>query len=278
MKHYLIPELSTVAGSCLTLENWEQVGVEMVSYSLALLLMKPGMDYLQSLPNLASYVGWKGSIVLNASSLKLNNHGNYSIRSQYDGRLLSYTVDELWHFIIKLSPQIVILPQGFTEKYDISKLLLSENIKLFFPLDDSQSNINFNQHGVYIEFSEGMEDDLREKLKSIDNRQIYVRGSIFASLLQELKALGVTYIESDKPSEDAYKGLVYSRDGVINLGESKNHTFDVIESSCKCPTCQQKLTSAYLHHLYMNTPLLCQRFLIQHNWSMARASEFKLSI
>lgn len=74
------------------------------------------------------------------------------------------------------------------------------------------------------------------------------------------------YGESDKPANDACSGIVYSADGAIDLREKRYAMqFECIDEQCQCPTCRQRLTRAYLHHLLEHTPLLCHRFLIQHN-------------
>ncbi len=59
---------------------------------------------------------------------------------------------------------------------------------------------------------------------------------------------------------------MYSISGPIDLRlSSERMNFNVLDPNCSCPTCTQKLTRAYLHHLLQHTPLLCQRFLILHN-------------
>ena len=78
-------------------------------------------------------------------------------------------------------------------------------------------------------------------------------------LLQESPA-------SDEPAKAAMQGIVYTKEGDIDLTDPKfQMQFTNIDDSCSCPTCNQKLSKAYLHHLLIHTPLLCQRFLIQHN-------------
>lgn len=114
----------------------------------------------------------------------------------------------------------------------------------------------------------------------------------------------IAYIETNLPAQDAISGKVYttkSQDHQEDLSfekDSYNSNNDsngdfgnfaaakskanpvsiiqltdllnpkphqVIDENCQCPTCAQGLTQAYLQHLFFNTPLLCYRFLIQHN-------------
>lgn len=75
-----------------------------------------------------------------------------------------------------------------------------------------------------------------------------------------------TLYASDRPAQDALQGVVYDEKAVLSLHDSSYALdFELLEAHCSCPTCQQSLTRAYLHHLLQSTPLLCQRFLMMHN-------------
>ena len=71
---------------------------------------------------------------------------------------------------------------------------------------------------------------------------------------------------SDQPAYDALQGLVYQGARCFSITAPDERLNDeLIDNHCQCETCSQGFTRAYLHHLYTQTPLLCQRFLIQHN-------------
>lgn len=198
IKKQFVPILTTQAGLCLTYDNWEAIGINAVSYHLDALLMKPGFDRLFEVTNLASYVGWKKNILLNASMLKPNRVGDYVVKSHYDGARLLFTHEQLTALIAHLNPTMVLLPG-----------------------DVMQNSIHY---------------------------------------------AGVEYIESDKPALDGYNGIVYEASGTFCIqDEAQRLQFEIIDTSCACPTCSQGFTRAYLHHLFQHTPLLCQRLLIQHN-------------
>jgi len=73
-------------------------------------------------------------------------------------------------------------------------------------------------------------------------------------------------IDSDAPAKAGMQGQVCAEEGLINiLDASMAMDFNPISNHCACKTCQQPFSRAYLHHLLQNTPLLAQRFLIQHN-------------
>lgn len=74
------------------------------------------------------------------------------------------------------------------------------------------------------------------------------------------------WIESDTPAANGMKGRIYTSSGVIDITDSSHALqFFPLDDACACPTCQTGFTRAYLHHLLAQTPLLCQRYLIQHN-------------
>ncbi len=76
-----VPIVSSLAGGCLTAENWQRCGVQVVSCRLTDLLLKPGLDVLNKLPNLASYFGQPSAVLLNATMPKQDRHGQYLLVS-----------------------------------------------------------------------------------------------------------------------------------------------------------------------------------------------------
>lgn len=70
---------------------------------------------------------------------------------------------------------------------------------------------------------------------------------------------------SAQPIKDACMGIAYG-ENIININDRK-YAFDfaLLQANCNCSCCTQNFTRAYLHHLYAKVPLLCQRYLTQHN-------------
>ena len=97
-----VPVLTSAAGSCLTAKNWSEAGVTLVSCHLSSLVIKPGLGYLKTLPNLASYIGWEGNFLLNASMPVRVSDGNYTLRSPYDGSLLTVSIENIVDFILQM--------------------------------------------------------------------------------------------------------------------------------------------------------------------------------
>jgi queuine tRNA-ribosyltransferase len=84
--------------------------------------------------------------------------------------------------------------------------------------------------------------------------------------LPELHAPQLAACICDQPAKDALGAFIYQKSGPFLLSlHQYREDFRPLDSQCQCPTCLQKCTRAYLHHLFVHTPLLCQRFLIQHN-------------
>ncbi len=265
----MTPILTTPAGSCLTPANWQEAGVGVASCYLAALLMKPGFDVLRTLPHLASYVSWEGLLVLNASLPPISADGVYTWRSHYDGSRIRHSIDDILALIASLQPHMVILPEGMWQKYNAQVQLLPETIFPFIPLGEvSESSVISRSHGIYIEFNKktSSTSTLLEQLHQYEDKPYYVAGDLDLPLMAELVKQGVTYVESDRPADDACHGRVYCGEGELAIEQRDlSMQFALIDEHCHCPTCSQQFTRAYLHHLFEQTPLLCQRLLVQHN-------------
>lgn len=263
MNSGFIPVFTSISGSCLTMENWQELNIHDLSFYLDALLMKPGFALLNALPNLRSYYGWSGTLSLNASMLAANSAGIYTLRSNYDGSQLSINHSELYLLISKLEPIRVILPPGFLSYLVEEDLTFPEKLSLFVPASEGSDS---DELGIYLVYNESESfADLCGQVQQFAAKPLYLSGDFSYSQAQELIAIGANWLESDKPASDALLGQIYDKD-VFNLIESESATqFIPLSANCSCPTCNQKLTRAYLHHLFLNTPFLCQRFLIQHN-------------
>lgn len=255
-----VPVLTSEAGLCLTALNWQEVGITTVSYALDALLLKPGLDALHTMPNLASYLGWSGDLVLNASALKRDKQGCYTIISPFDGSKMNLTPERLITLIHHLKPNAVILPKQIVEDFPEIWAQWNQAIKPFIHVFDLQTWQAHGFHGVYFTH------DTLDLVSKCQNMPRYVIADIPPDRLIDFKAQGVEWIESNAPAQQAMQGQVYDASGICDLTQTEVALdFDVIDNACKCPTCSQRLTKAYLHHLLQHTPLLCYRFLIQHN-------------
>lgn len=266
-KSHFIPVFTSETGSCLTLANWQEVGVDKATYDLTSLLMKPGFELLSTLPDLKSYTGWSKNLFLNAAMPKMGREGDYTLRSIYDGSRKRYTQDELLKLIVQLKPHFVLLPEGMGRVGQA----LPENIMPFFAPDDLPTLVE-RAHGVYFFYDTAMPfSGLVQKILKYKDIPCYVGGELSLSLMLELANIGVEYIASDVPARDACLGTIYCKEADFLLkDDAQRLSFALIDEKCTCPTCEQQLTRAYLHHLLEHTPLLCQRFLIQHNVNCAR--------
>ncbi|KTD23554.1 queuine tRNA-ribosyltransferase [Legionella lansingensis] len=257
-----IPILTTPAGGCLTLANWQETGVQTVCLQLHILLLKPGVSLLNSLPNLKTYYGWQGTIVLDARLSPANNEGVYTILSPYDGSRVRIERRQLVSLIITLHPDIVLLPDDFDVQF------LSSAPKSILPLIPPHEvySISRDNSVYYVQYQPEMSfTNVLNQLKQYGKKVVYLAGDFALTELAPLAEYHLKII-SDMPAKQALAGEVYSEGGLLEIHHiGMAHQHITIEKHCACPTCQQKLTRAYLHHLFLHTPLLCQRFLIQHN-------------
>lgn len=263
MNDSLIPVINTPEGSCLTAKNWQESGVQRVSYHLSLLLVKPGLAYLKTLPDWQHYSGWEGDWVLNATLSSPKADGQYVFRSPFDGAKVYCAMADLVEVILHLKPQQAILPEGFEVTSDDIWHQLSTVSACYVPVDERDRYLNRPIDGLYyvIENTKDIATTIAQHQDHYPDLDYYVISNATARSL-----ITGGYIETNQPAKDACAGIVYSADGQIDLRDKAYATqFERIDSSCDCPTCKQGFTRAYLHHLLEHTPLLCQRFLIQHN-------------
>jgi queuine tRNA-ribosyltransferase len=256
------PVLTTKAGACLTLANWQEVGIDRVCYYLDALLLKPGLAFLNTLSSLRSYLGWPGTIVLNMTLPPVDHHGVYTLRSHFDGTFVHLQQAELFALIMKLQPNIVIWPSGFAKHHPLFWQSLPKTLISFFPVNET-----LPRGGQYLYYNKTEPfSDLVKRVNQYTDRPIYVAGELTLPQAVELVSQGVALLESDKPAMDALLGLVYSEKANVALLDSEMaYQQEVIDANCSCPTCIQGFKRSYLHHLLNRTPFLCQRFLIQHN-------------
>ncbi|MBN9231248.1 MAG: hypothetical protein BGO90_09675 [Legionella sp. 40-6] len=258
----LAPLLNTEAGLCLTAQNWRDAGINWLVCDLQALLHKPGLALLKQLKSLASYLGWGGKVILTAAHLKANREGIYKIKSPYDGSILTFDDGELKHLLEKLQPDVVVLPANITKNDSTIWNSWNDAIFPFVHFQDSDEIQPSCDFGVYCSAVDYYAHSL--KTGPIYITEVHCR----EQMLNLFYDKGVQFIESNQPGQDALCGILYNEEGVINITNSEHEfNYQPIAKNCQCETCSARFTPAYLHHLYVHTPLLCQRLLIQHNLS-----------
>jgi queuine tRNA-ribosyltransferase len=246
--------------------NWEDAGIQVVSYRLIDLLMKPGLEILEELDDIRHYIPWRGEIILNASLPKANREGIYRIRSSYDGVWIRMSVTAFVALITQLKPDGVILPTGSAAHYHALWQKLPKSIKLFWHVDDSDQGISI-PHGdsYFLNKESSPATSLVERIET-QEKPSYLVGEFGYEQMGQLALKTPCLIESDTPAQDGMTGVVYSHEGSFSiLSPEMVNAHQPLDSQCQCQTCRQSFTRAYLHHLLQHTPLLAQRFLVQHN-------------
>lgn len=259
-----IPILTSEAGLCLTAKNWQEVNVSVASYSLESLLYKPGMDVLKKITDIGRYLAWPGYIIFNGMSLVVNKEGLFVLKSPYDGSKIKFTLVDLLELIQHLNPTAVMLPKNIMNDFPQFWDHWNCSIFPFFHENDVEKQNTNQSYGIYFNIEVSKLD--WQQLAHWSNIPRYVIGNFEPRLIQELRHQGVAFIETDEPAKAALQGKVYTQSGTIDLTDLNiQMQFEPIDAKCICPTCSQQFSRAYLHHLLQHTPLLCQRFLIQHN-------------
>jgi queuine tRNA-ribosyltransferase len=259
-----IPVLTSEAGLSLTTENWQEIQVNTASYYLDALLLKPGLSVLKTIPDLASYVNWSGPIILNASLLKGNKEGIITLVSPFDGSKIRLAYPQVIDLINHLKPAIAILPPEILKDYPQIWDNWNKDIMPYISGNHLLEDKLPLSYGVYFTLDDSL--NIKKHLENYQHVSRYAQGSLSRELISELSQMGVHYLESNEPARLGLDGLVYCAEGIIDLKEEQHALqFEQIDSQCDCCTCSAQLTKAYLHHLFLHTPLLCQRFLIQHN-------------
>jgi queuine tRNA-ribosyltransferase len=262
MTSQLVPILTSTAGACLTAANWQEVAADSMAFGLDHLLMKPGLAVLQQITHLKDYLVCKGKLILNASQLKKERgQDTYIVKSRFDGSTVSIGDQQLFEFIVHHAPDLILLPFDFSLT---DYLQLWPKTVMPFIHDEVLVRQNIEvPHGVYFDL------DSAKSMSALSHWQSprYVFGSFDWKQMQTLVQLGVEWIESDNPAALGLSGIVETAMGLVSIKDvSAQMQFEPLDKTCRCPTCRLGLSRAYLHHLYWHTPLLCQRYLIMHNF------------
>jgi queuine tRNA-ribosyltransferase len=260
-----VPVLTSEAGLCLTAENWQEAQINSAVYYLDSLLLKPGASVLNDVSDFSFYINWPGQIIINASCLKANKEGVITLVSPYDGSKTRLNYVQLIDLIHHLKPQIVILPPDITKEFAQLWDLWPQDIMPYLSSNDLVVDSLPIRYGVYFALAD-YSAQAKAQLQNYKHLPRYVQGNFTIDKMRELILLGINFLESDEPSRMGMQGFAYEMGNIIDLkGEGYASDFELLGEQCLCPTCSAHLTKAYLHHLFLHTPLLCQRFLIQHN-------------
>lgn len=257
-----IPLITTPAGLSLTMANWESTSTTEGAYQLQNLLVKPGLEVLNKINNLKNYNRWYGKIILDAN-LNAAQQDCYKFYSPYNGSLICIKTAKLLPLICQLQPNIVLLP------FDVSpqNILFPTNIIPVFNLAHATS-ILCNKFYYFAHQAGDPFDIVLTHLKKYPIQLKFLYGEFNFLEFIQLAKYNINIV-SDTPARYGIMGLVYNQNttsGLLNiLDVAMAEQQIVIDENCHCPTCRQKFTRAYLHYLFTHTPLLCHRFLVQHN-------------
>ena len=234
----LYPYFNSVAGLHLTEDDYRCAGVQGAAYSLARLLMRPGIDALATLGTWRAKLDSAWPIIIDARGFSLSKDGQQlHCRNDYDGSLLRVSVSKLCAQLKDMQVDAILWP------YAVSGLAVENAASTppwYFSLAHETSAFESPNHSQRF---------LVDDHISMDNSD-YSTASIV----------------SDKPVQDALNGMLYHEDGTLDITDPLfMNAHQVLDETCGCTACTAGLTRAYFHHLFVHTPLLCQRFLGMHN-------------
>lgn len=143
---------------------------------------------------------------------------------------------------------------------DISDLKINKDGLIHLKSLFDGSKIRLNTHEL-LDSIVKMAPDFLVVNKDWGNTEELKKISIKNIILCDIDSINI----SNLPAHDGFIGNVYSSEN-FNIASNKfRFDFSLLDESCRCPTCTQQYTRAYLHHLFNKVPLLCQRYLIGHN-------------
>lgn len=242
--NYIEPVFEDNVSSCLTNQDLLSAGVTNISLNLRNLLIRPGKDFLKTIPSFRNFFAWQNAVILNCASLEPNTQNTFNLVSEVDGSKFKFSVDEILELIDTFDVDMVIYPQSYFN----GKAKPKKELKLFIQknTDKDADVLNFIQQNA----------DL----------SMYIVGYFSLNLLVKFRQYSSLFIENYKPARDGYNGVFYRDMQDNSILESRRELdFSLLDNNCNCYTCSSGYTCAYLHHLLQNTPLLAQRLLILHN-------------
>lgn len=257
-----VPVLTSEAGLCLTASSWQSAKINTAVYYLDSLLLKPGIAVLNKCSSLADYVNWPCELIINATPLKATKSGDIHLKSSFDGSRLTIGYQQIIDLINHLKPHRVILPTNILMHYPELFERLDKEIIPYLSHKELSPDTTARNYGLWFDDS----SLLQERLVYHSAYSLYIQGRFNLEQIKQLASWNINYIESNLPAEDGLDGVIYSNDKVLDL-KNEQHAliYEQLNDPCECSTCIHKFTQAYLQHLIAHTPLLAQRFLIEHN-------------
>ena len=98
--------------------------------------------------------------------------------------------------------------------------------------------------------------------------------------LAECIPYGVDTFDSSYPTRAARHGILFSKQGNINITKREYSTsFGALDTTCSCPTCKS-YSAAYLHHLFKAKEMLAATLATIHNlrFMMRMMEEIRVTV
>lgn len=272
----IVPVLTDIAGMYLSIQDWEMLNINIASFNLSQLLIKPGLAHLSHTPSLAEYASWQGLCVLNThfppTIKSLYQDKTYYFKSPFDGARMQMGESMVVDAIKQLQPDICLSLDSNWHLEGASGLFVPSNVSAEQMPMTSGIVFQFDPIDVF----KTQLDELMQHQKARPDLVHYVMGDFDMHQVLLLLISGADLVETSRLAQDAIDGILYTQSGSINLIDSHYETdFQPVDDDCPCHTCKN-FTRAYMHHLHKQTPLLSKRLQIVHNLHYTRCMTEKL--
>jgi len=99
-----------------------------------------------------------------------------------------------------------------------------------------------------------------------NNKPRYLMGVGYPKDIIEAVKLGVDMFDCVIPTRSGRTGKIFTKTGTLNIKNSR-HKNDPrpVEEECSCKICSNKISRAYLHHLFNTNEMLGTIYLTIHN-------------
>src|SRR3990167_5104437 len=209
----VLPILTGTNDSCLTMHDIKGAGHNIISVNLEHLLLRPGINFLLKNRQLNKYLSWDQKLVVDASSLQLDNNATsidglkkYLVYSKLDGSKHQFLQDDILELLRSLAPDAILLPNTSFNPSDFNQL---KSTVVYFS-NEEKSEKESDSYGFYLNYNKLNHGYLEIFLGNYTNSPKCIKGELDIDLVNQLKEIPNLMIISSKVSDDGYTGVYYT--------------------------------------------------------------------
>lgn len=186
------------------------------------------------------------------------------MRIHDEDRYVNIKYDELKDWLHLSNQYFIPFQDDFNKPIYLSKGLYNPDNSL-----NGEQQLFSKPDGIAYDASNTVYSELLSVFQTHDEFDWFIHGNLSYQLVNELKKVNKNLaIELNTPLRLALKGIVYSDKGEVPITDKQYaQSQSPLKEICSCDTCLI-YTQSYLHHLYLNTPVLAIKLLAKHNLSV----------